>query len=222
MRLVDRLGEETGAFHDVTDEEVFRLLGAVTAESYRRYLVAMYGFVVPLERSLARTPGIERYIDMRRFQKRELLRRDLMALHMSTLQIDRLPQCAIPWFQTPDEALGWAYPIERSTLHHGDLLLHLAAILPGEIAFASAYLRCYFGAFVETWLSFGCVLDAFACVPPQARRVVESARVAFQSLRAWRFLHDETRTVARLADLAHRRITPAAAMRRQAHRRSSE
>jgi heme oxygenase len=220
MRLVDRLGDETGAFHDVTDEEVFRLLGAVTAEDYRRYLAAMYGFVVPLEEALARTPGIERYVDVRRFQKRELLRRDLTAFHMSALQIDRLPQCAIPWFKTPDESLGWAYPIERSTLHHGDLLRHLAAILPAEVAFASSYLRCYFGAIVETWLSFGYVLDAFACVPHQARQVVESARAAFQSLRAWRFLHDETRSVARLANRARRRRAPAAA--RRAHTRSSE
>ncbi len=214
MRLVDRLGEETEAFHDVTDEEVFRLVGAVTAEDYRRYLVAMYGFVGPLERSLARTPDIDRHVDVCQFQKHELLRRDLSALHMTDLQIDRLPRCAMPSFKTPEEALGWAYPIERSALYHVDLFRHLAAILPGEIAFASSYLQGYFGAKREPWLAFGCVLDAFEYVPRQAERVVDAARAACQSLRAWRFLHDETRCVARLAELARRRLAPAAAMRR--------
>jgi heme oxygenase len=207
MGLVDRLGEETEAFHDVTDEEV--LLGPATAEDYRRYLVRMYGFVCPLERSIVNTPEIERHIDLHRFQKHVLLRRDLSAFHMSPEEIASLAQCAIPSFKAPEEALGWAYPIERSTLRHGDLFRHLASIIPGEVAFASSYLKCYFSANGEAWEAYGRALDGFECASPGARRVIESAKAAFQCLRAWRFLQLETRTVVRTPHVPRRRFEPA-------------
>jgi heme oxygenase len=210
MRLVDRLGRETEAFHDVTDQEVLRQLGPVTAEGYHRYLLQMYGFICPLERSIANTPEIEQYVDLRRFQKHELLRRDLSAFHTSSDEIRRVPQCAVPWFKTPEEALGWAYPIERSTLRHGDLFRHLARAIPGEVAFASSYLKCYLGAAGETWRSFGCALDAFSGDPRRVQQVIGAAKAAFHCLRAWRFLHDESKSVVRFVHVAQRRFAPRA------------
>lgn len=192
MRLVDRLGEETEAFHDSTDEEVLRLLvTTTTAEDYRRYLVQMYGFLCPLERSIAQTPGIDRHIDVQRFRKHGLLRRDLSALHMSSDEIACLPRCEIPWFLTPEEALGWAYPIERSALRHGELCRHLASILPGEVAFASSYVGCHAGATGEAWGAFGEALDRldrFEHGPHGSELVIEAARAAFRGYRAWRSL----------------------------------
>ena len=105
MSFVERIGEATEQFHDITDQGVLRLLDDATATDYRRYLAQMYGFVCPLERALASTPGLSRFIDPRRLQKHELLRRDLSALRMSAEQIDALPQCAIPWFARPEEAI---------------------------------------------------------------------------------------------------------------------
>ncbi len=206
MRLVDRLGEQTAAFRDVIDGDALRLLGSPTAEDYRRYLVRIYGFVCPLERSIANTPEIERFIAVRRFQKAALVRRDLMALRMSPEQIDRLSHCAIPWFKSPEEALGWAYPIEWSTLHHGELFRHLASILPGEVAFASSYLKCYFGAVGESWKELARALDAFEYPPRRAQHVIASAKAAFYCLRGWRFLHDETRDATRFAHMVRRQL----------------
>jgi heme oxygenase len=208
MRLVDRLGRETEAFHDATDQEVLRLLGPITAEDYHRYLLQMYGFICPLERSIAKTPEIDQNVDLRKFRKHELLRCDLSAFHTTSDEIRRVPQCAIPWFKTPEEALGWAYPIERSTLRHGDLFRHLARAIPGEVAFASSYLKCYLGAAGETWRSFGGALDAFAGDPQRVQQVIGAARAAFHCLRAWRFLHDETRSVMRIGHLVQRRFAP--------------
>jgi len=190
MGLVDRLSEETAAFHDITDEEVLRLLGRTTAEDYQRYLIQMYGFVCPLERSISNTPDIDQVIDLHRFRKHELLRQDLSALHLSPKQIACLPQCNVPQFRTPEEALGWAYPIERSTLRHGDLFRHLASILPGEVAFASSYLKCYFGEIGEVWESFGRALAAFEGAPLRAQHLLHAARAAFRCFRTWRFLKD--------------------------------
>jgi heme oxygenase len=206
MRLVDRLSEQTEAFRDVIDGAALQLLGAATAEDYRRYLVRMYGFVCPLERSIANTPDIERYIDVRRFQKHALLRRDLLAFRMSSEQIARLSQCAVPWFKTPEEALGWAYPIEWSTLHHGDLFRHLASIMPGEVAFTSSYLRCYFGTVGESWKELGRALDFFEHAPRRAQQVITSAKAAFACLRGWRFLYDENRDVTRFARMVRRQL----------------
>jgi heme oxygenase len=207
MRLVDRLGEQTAAFRDVIDGDTLRLLGSPTAEDYRRYLLRMYGFVCPLERSIANTPDIERHIDVRRFQKQSLLRRDLMALRMTSDQVGRASQCAIPWFKTPEEALGWAYPIEWSTLHHAELFRHLASILPGEVAFASSYLKCYFGTVGESWKELGCALDAFEYPPGRAQQVIASAKAAFYCLRGWRFLHNETRDATRFVHMVRRQLS---------------
>jgi heme oxygenase len=189
MEFVERLGEETEAFHDSTDEAALRLLGPATAEDYRRYLVQMYGFVCPLERSIAATPDLDRHVDPHRFQRHELLRRDLSAFHMSSEQIASLPRCAIPAFKTPEEALGWAYPIERSTLRHGDLFRHLASILPGEVAFGSSYLKCCFGTVGESWREFGRALEAVEYASRRPQQVIDSAKAAFRCFRAWRFLH---------------------------------
>ena len=204
MSLVERIGEATEEFHDITDEEVLKLLDEATADDYRRYLAQMYGFVCPLERAIASTPGVDRYLDPRKLQKHELLRRDLSALHMPADQIDRLPQCAIPWLRGPEEALGWAYPLERSTLRHTDLFRHLATILPGEAAFASSYFKCYFGAVGEAWKDFGRALDAFEYPARRADAVLEGARAGFRRLRGWRFLRNSRRPYGRAAQLAPR------------------
>ena len=113
MRLIDHLTQETVALHADVDNEL--VLRPINPRAYQRYLARTYGFVAPIERSISTTPDIERYVDLRRFNKEELLRRDLLALHYSNHQIDSLPQCSVPLFNTSAEALGWAYFIERST-----------------------------------------------------------------------------------------------------------
>jgi heme oxygenase len=192
MRLVDRLSAETASFHPDADEDIRDLLGATaSAADYRRFLVRTYGFTCPVERAIASVPSIERYLDPRRLRKHELLRRDLASFQMTTEQINRIAQCPVPLVDTPQEALGWAYPIERAALRHTQLFHHLAAIMPGEVAFTSSYLKCYFGSVGEAWKSFGRALDEFGDRPQHARRVVEAARAAFRYYRSWRLLADE-------------------------------
>lgn len=191
MRLVDRLSAETASFHPDADEDIRDLLGNASAADYRRFLVRTYGFTCPVERAIASVPGIERYLDPRRLRKHELLRRDLASFQMTTEQINRIAQCPVPLVETPQEALGWAYPIERAALRHTQLFHHLAAIMPGEVAFTSSYLKCYFGSVGEAWKSFGRALDEFGDRPQHARRVIEAARAAFRYYRSWRLLAGE-------------------------------
>lgn len=118
-----------------------RFKDAARSAGYRDYLRLTYSFVVPSERAILATPDIERHVDVRRFRKADLLRRDLTALRI----IDELPMCSVPIFELPEQALGWAYLLERSTLQHAALFRHIASTIPGEVAFASSYLKCRVG-----------------------------------------------------------------------------
>lgn len=188
MGLIDEVSRETEALHAVAGG--VSLLAFPTSDAYRSYLVRLFGFVFPVERSILSTPRIERYVDIRRFHKHELLRRDLMALHMTYERIGNLPLCAVPALRTPEEALGWAYPIERSTLDHGDLFRRLASTIPGELAFASSYLKCYLGMLGEMWSDFGDALNAFARDLAKKERLIDSAKAAARCYRTWHFESD--------------------------------
>jgi heme oxygenase len=183
---------ETEGFHPAADEDILQLLGAATPADYKRFLTRTFGFVQPLEYAIERCPHIVEHADLRRFQKHQLLRRDLEGFHIGAEDLEGLPRCSVPRFNSVDEALGWAYVVERSTLSHGNLFRHLASIMPGEVIFTSSYLKCYFGAVGESWREFSDTLDAFATRPDRARRVIDAARSAFHAHRAWRRLHDDT------------------------------
>ncbi|HEY5927325.1 MAG TPA: biliverdin-producing heme oxygenase [Kofleriaceae bacterium] len=186
MRLAERINAETSSFHAEADEDTIRLFGAITADDYRRYLMHTYGFVAPVERAIVQVTSAEHYVDLRRFNKQELIRRDLRALRVSEDTIKHLPQCRVPALANAEAVLGWAYVLERGTLGFGNLFRHLATVLPGEAAFASSYLKCYFGAVGEAWRSFLLALDAAGGHGDQhARDVIAAAIAAFRTYRAW-------------------------------------
>jgi heme oxygenase len=191
VRLIEQIGIETEAFHAEADEDALTLLGVVTAADYQQFLAATYGFVAPLEQALAATPNLDRVADVRRFQKHKLLRRDLEGFHMSGDAIDRLPRCRVPMFGSAEEALGWAYMIERSTLGHTNLYRHLATAIPGDVAFTATYLKCYFGSVGESWKSFGDSLEAAGSIPAKAERMIDAARAAFRAHRSWRRIQQD-------------------------------
>lgn len=182
MRLIDRLETETRGYHRAGEAEA--LLAAVNEHGYRTYLTATLGFVAPVERTICATPDIGRYFDTRRFNKEVLLRRDLLALRMTAGKIAGLPHATVPTFETAAEAIGWAYVVERSTLAHQEMYRRLAAANPGELAFASAYLKCYSVAIGEMWRGFGEALDLVSDADAAAA-VVQAAHGAFALLASW-------------------------------------
>src|SRR6476646_3980550 len=121
MRLIERLGLETEEYHPKADEDALQLLGPATPADYRRFLMRTFSFVAPVERSIANVRGLDRVIDVRRFTKAEMIRRDLLAFRIPSDEIDRISLCSVPMFDSLEEALGWVYPIERSTLGHSNL-----------------------------------------------------------------------------------------------------
>lgn len=173
-------------FHAEADADLARLEEAVEQADYGRFLIRMYGFVAPVERLVLAAPEIDDYIDVRRFTKHELLRRDLRGFGLSVDAIDRLPRCAIMPFELADEALGWAYFIERGTLAHGNLFRHLAEMMPTELAFTSSFLKCYFGAASEMWRTFAIAVERAGDSSLRRDRMTEAARSAFRTWCTWR------------------------------------
>jgi len=203
MRLVDRLNQETAPSHQDVDERALR--APATPRSYQRFLIRTFGFVAPIERAITTTPKIEKYVDLRRFNKAELLRRDLLATRVTQAQIDSFPQCAVPLFNDPEEALGWAYFVERSTLAHNALFRYFASAIPGEVAFASTYLKCYFGSAGEMWRAFGETLEQIAYQgETRVKVVIDAAKTAFRFYRSWQQEDErEPHTASSSARLSH-------------------
>ena len=184
--LLDRLTDETRGLHKEIESEGEGLLRAISVPAYRRYLSRWYGFVSPLERALGVVPGLPRVIDPRRLRKHQLLGHDLPALHLKQPDIDALPTCSVPVFIDVRDGIGWAWVVERATLDHPNLFRRLANAIPGDIAFASTYLKCYAGAVGEMWRSFGQSLEAASTSVADSDRIVNAARVAYRHFRRWR------------------------------------
>lgn len=191
MRLIEKLSTETAFFHAVADAEVMRLMATPTRDEYRRFLRGMIGFVGPVERAIAATPGIERHLDPQPFAKEDRLWNDLSVLGESAEAIAALPRCTVPYLSTIEDALGWAYVVERSTFGHHNLHHFLETVMPAEMTSASSYLRCYFGTSGEQWRQF--VIGLEKVEARNWQRVIDAAKTAFRAQRSWR---NSTRTIA--------------------------
>jgi heme oxygenase (biliverdin-IX-beta and delta-forming) len=186
-RLVDRLSDETRSLHKEIEVEGEALLRDITVDTYRRYLARWYGFIFPVERSLADVPALDRVHDSRRLRKHLLLQHDLQVLGLKLPEIQALPQCmSVPFFDDLREAVGWSFVIERSTLDHPNLYRQLAGVIPGDVAFAASYLKCYSGSVGEMWRAFGESIEAAAGSPEDAERIIEAARAGYRHFRRWR------------------------------------
>ena len=130
---------------------------------------------------------LDRALDPRRLRKHLLLEHDLQALGVKSHEIEALPQyMSVPLFEDLPAALGWSFVIERSTLSHPNLFRLVAAALPGEAAFGSSYLKCYFGSVGEMWRSFGDGLASGAPSAEDAERIVDAATAGNRHFRRWR------------------------------------
>ncbi len=188
MRFVERLDQATAVARAELDADCASLVSdTCDAIAYRKYLCRTYGFVAPVERSLAETPDLENFLDLRSLRKHVLIVADLSALGMRQVDIGMVPQCmSIPWFDDPIDALGWAYVIERGTQGHTQLFRRLAIRLPGELAFAASYLKCYVGSVGEMWRGFSDRLERAGADPRASVRIIQSAQTAYVHFRRFR------------------------------------
>ncbi len=184
-----RLRAETGMLQRRVERELALFGDSASWLDYRLYLCRMYGFLAPIERALAVTPGLAAVIRDAgvRNSKVALLARDLASLGVERGSLVQIPRISVPVLDELPEALGWMYVVEASTLDAEDLARHLALRLPSELGCASSYLRCYGGLVHMRWHDFGVALDAFVdrVEPGACDRVVLAATDCLIRLHRW-------------------------------------
>ena len=201
LRMLHRLNVDTEVHHGEADADLDRYVfrDDVTRSHYRMYLARLYGFVVPLEQSLQRTPGLDDIIDLQARSKSATLLYDLLALGLTLQDASELPHClSIPAFKGPAAALGWMYVAERPMLQAAVIKGHLEARLGHNMAAASAYLSCYTGQAGQRWRELGEAMDHVAATPALADRMTSAANDAFRCLLRWK-TQDLSRVHVRVA-----------------------
>jgi heme oxygenase len=183
--VVARLSSETQLQHRDADGELEMLLSEPTTYAYRTWLSRQLAFHRPLEAALEATAGLAGIVGIRPRSKVARLRTDLLALGIEHELLAKLTPCAdVPaTFANVGTALGWMYVAERSTLQFHNAYRQLARALPGEIAFASSYLKCYEGTAGVMWRAFVAAVDATCRAPDENARLVAGAHAAFRAQR---------------------------------------
>ena len=180
-----RLNVETRTQHPEADHPWLDLMSA--GGSRRRYidhLVAVYGFEAPVEAALALTPHLSEIVLLRPRARSVFIVEDLMGLGITASKLARTPQCReILPFRDPAEALGWLYVIERATLLHEAVRLHIAARMPSVSSWR--YPSAYIGIASARWQQLGEAFDAYAITPASGDAIVSAARAAFTRQREW-------------------------------------
>ncbi len=178
LRLLDA---ETRDLHADVDRHWLDLMASgVTRETYRQHLERVYGFEAPLESALAYTKQLVIRDRMDR-SRSGLIAQDLLALGMSPHKLAALPQCRdVGPFDSPAEALGWKYVIERPIQLHSAIKRNVVSRV-GEMAHAMSYLSAYDGIAPARWHQLGVLLDSLG----QDEKLVAAAREAFVTMAAW-------------------------------------
>ena len=185
--IIARLSSETRLHHADADGDLERLLAEPTAQAYRAWLLRQHGFLAPLEAAVDGSPAVATLVDLRARRKVPRLRSDLLALGVPLAAIASAPLCGgIPRaFPRTPAALGWMYCVERSILQYSHAFRQLARVLPGEVAFASEYLKCYDGNAGVMWRAFASTIEQTCQRAEDMTELVAAAQESFRTMRRW-------------------------------------
>jgi heme oxygenase len=180
-RALTRIDDETRTRHAEADTQRLSILSEpVTAATYRRFLVRVYGFEAPVEAAFQAAPGIADVFDVRARLHIRLLRADLAALGI--VDLTRVARSrAVPQFHDVLEALGWIYVIERGRMLSSIVQRHLEQQLAGM---TTSYLRAERSAGTRM-RELGATFDAVVRSEIDVDRVVAAAHGAFRAQSHW-------------------------------------
>lgn len=183
-RALTRVDDETRARHAEADAQRLSIMSApVTAATYRRFLVRLYGFEAPVEAALQRTPGIADVFDVRARRHIRLLRADLAALGI--VDLTGLARCGgVPQFHDVLEALGWIYVIERGRMLSSIVQRYLEQQLSALAGTTTSYLRAERSA-GNRMRELGATFDAVVRSEADIDRVLAAAHGAFRAQSHW-------------------------------------
>lgn len=153
---------------------------------YRRLMQAYLGFYRPLEQALHASAAAPAGFDLHGRLKSATLRADLLALGLSTQDLDHLPLCQqLPAIDSTAAFLGVMYVLEGATLGGQVLRREIAARLGLDARSGAAFLDIYGADTGRHWRSF---LDCLGCYPldHQGREAAATAaRATFHSFERW-------------------------------------
>lgn len=175
-----RLGQETRAHHPAADRAWLSLaLDGATVDAYRAQLTRVYGFEAPLERAFRETPALRGVLDPTHRARSHLLARDLVGLGVAPVDLARIPTRFDPIpFLSAEEALGWMYVVERSTLVH-DIVRRSVAAMTGACAYLSA------GPVASRWFELGRAVERVATTARAFAKIVDAAVVTLHDHCEW-------------------------------------
>lgn len=175
-----RLGQATRAHHAAADRAWLSLaVDGATIDGYRAHLARVYGFEAPLEIAFQDTRPLRGLLELSGRARSHLLVRDLTALGMTARDVARLPRRFDPIpFLSAEEAIGWMYVVERSTLVH-HIVRRSVVLMTAACAYLSA------GRVTARWFELGRALDRIATTPRAFAKIVDAALGTFEDHCEW-------------------------------------
>ncbi len=181
-RALALLRSSTNQLHEALEARLVIARPDVTAEQYRDYLAALWGWLVPFEGRLWSAPWPPSVQPELRRNKCLWMLEDMVALGMTRPALEVLPRCDTPApLSSAAERFGVAYVIEGSQLG-GQVLLQ--RIGPAMAPHTPRYLQGYGAETAARWRSFVTALDA--TLDDAALDVAaDTARQTFAGLAEW-------------------------------------
>jgi heme oxygenase len=195
VTMLDRLERDTREHHAAAAADLFRVVASASPAAFARFLAATYHFEYAVEARLVRVDGLPLGFLASRLRSGRL-GDDLLALGDDRDVVDVLARpLAIPELESPLDAVGWLYVVERDTLDHAALYQALAPRVGAVLRFASRYLTARAVDARARWDELGAMIDHFAANEDRAARVVAAARDAFAARHRWFAEVDAPRSV---------------------------
>jgi heme oxygenase len=176
--LLARFKDRTAALHLEAERYVRILDRDASVDDYRRYLVAMHGFHVPLEQRFAEHAALA----VAGFAAETRSKRAWLAADLDALRVADRPMCdRLPEINSLARAVGAAYVLEGSSLGGRFILAKLPPAIASLRGTATRFLDGYGGDTGAQWRRFATVAAQVDDEPA----AVAAACDCFEHLIAW-------------------------------------
>ena len=166
--ILDRLRDETRDLHERVERRLPLLDPGVTLAAYRETLAALHALHAPLERRLARVPGLDRCLpDLARRWRAPRLAADLRALGAGPSLV-AVESPYVPAVDDVPTALGALYVLEGATLGGRLVARHVTSALPVTADDGCGYFASHGVHVGAAWHAFRRAVVAYAAPRDEA------------------------------------------------------
>lgn len=185
--ILKKLRDETRTLHVELENSINLLKPQAQFEDYIRFLIKMYGFVVPIEQKLIKyEPVFQKYnINLSNRSRQQKLYEDLVELGVNNISELRISS-NLPIVSNFDRAWGVLYVLEGSTLGSQILLKSLTQIEKLQNKHGFRYLQLYGDEVGGQWVSFCKSIDNY-CRNKSVNQseIIAAAQDTFRYLKQW-------------------------------------